>query len=99
MRKYVPSDYMVDAISNEIATGDGEYVKVEDLPRWIPVSERLPDDQTELLVAFEDKTLGVGFSVFHHIDENEQPKWTDGNGCELKQPSHWMPLPEPPEVK
>ena len=64
--------------------------------RWIPVSERLPDDETELLVAFEDRSLGVAFAVFHHLDENEQPKWTDGNGVELKQPTHWMPLPAPP---
>ena len=64
--------------------------------KWIPVSERLPDDETELLVAFADRSLGVSFAVFHHIDENEVAKWTDGNGNELKQPTHWMPLPDPP---
>lgn len=66
------------------------------LPRWIPVSERLPDDETELLVAFEDRSLGVAFAVFHHLDKNWKQKWTDGNGIELKQPTHWMPLPAPP---
>ena len=68
-------------------------------PRWIPVGERLPDDETELLVAFEDRSLGVAFAVFHHLDENDGPKWTDGNGIELKQPTHWMPLPAPPEAQ
>jgi hypothetical protein len=63
---------------------------------WIPVSERWPNDETELLVAFEDRSLGVAFAVFHHLDENERPKWTDGNGFELKEPTHWMPLPAPP---
>lgn len=67
--------------------------------KWIPVAERLPDDETELLVAFEDRSLGVAFAVFHHLDEHEGQKWTDGNGFELKQPTHWMPLPEPPEVR
>ena len=71
----------------------------EKVPRWIPVGERLPDDETELLVAFEDRSLGVAFAVFHHLDENDGPKWTDGNGVELKEPTHWMPLPDPPEVK
>ena len=75
---------------------DMEPTEYELARRWIPVSERLPDDETELLVAFEDRSLGVAFAVFHHLDENEQPKWTDGNGVELKQPTHWMPLPAPP---
>lgn len=65
-------------------------------PRWIPVAERLPDDDTDLLVAFEDRSIGVAFAVFHYLDENDVPKWTDGNGIELKQPSHWMPMPPPP---
>jgi len=63
---------------------------------WIPVSERWPDDESEVLVVFKNRSLGVGFAVFHHLDENEQPKWTDGNGFELRQPTHWMPLPAPP---
>jgi hypothetical protein len=66
--------------------------------RWIPVSERLPDDDAEVLVCFADRSLGVTSSVFHHIDENERPKWTDGCGVELKQPTHWMPFPEPPDA-
>jgi hypothetical protein len=64
--------------------------------RWIPVGESLPNDESEVLVAFEDRSLGVAYAVFHHIDKNERPKWTDGDGVELKQPTHWMPLPSPP---
>jgi|LakMenE18May11ns_1017448.scaffolds.fasta_scaffold9739400_3 hypothetical protein len=67
--------------------------------RWIPVSERLPDDEAEALIAFEDRSIGVAYAVFHHVEEDGSQKWTDGNGFELKQPTHWMPLPEPPEVK
>lgn len=67
--------------------------------RWIPVDERLPDDEAEALIAFEDRSIGVAYAVFHHVEEDGSQKWTDGNGFELKQPTHWMPLPEPPEVE
>ena len=80
-----------------ISLTKAQWALLRNPPKWIPVSERLPDDETELLVAFDDRSLGVAFAVFHHLDESEGPKWTDGNGVELKQPTHWMSLPEPPE--
>ena len=85
-----------DAEAKIIVDGIAQIMRIASEPDWIPVTQRLPDDETELLVAFEDRSLGVAFAVFHHIDENDGPKWTDGNGNELKQPTHWMPLPAPP---
>jgi len=99
MRKYVPSDYMVDAITNAIDERDGEYVKVEDLPRWIPVSERLPEVGGRVLIycplLCPHEVIGATFW------EGQTLKgwWTDDvqqlGGTE---PTHWMKLPEPPEV-
>jgi hypothetical protein len=66
--------------------------------RWIPVSEDLPDDESEVLVCFADRSLGVTAAVFRHVEDDGTQKWTDGDHEELKQPTHWMPLPEPPEV-
>ena len=60
---------------------------------WIPVSERLPDDGQSVIV-FWRKYKEVGEAVF-----GKEEGWfsTDRDGCH--DVSHWMPMPEPPEVK
>ncbi len=60
--------------------------------RWIAVSERLPPDKTVVL-AWSGKRVAFGYvSDGNWIDTLYG--WFIPNG-----PSHWMPLPEPPEVK
>jgi hypothetical protein len=59
--------------------------------RWIPASERLPEDGENVLACFE-KSGGVGCATFV-----ERYKWFETDrGC--FGATHWMPLPEPPEV-
>lgn len=93
--------YMKDLLIRIRSGSDESIIEAigELLPRWIPVGERLPDDESEVLVCFADRSLGVTAAVFRHVEEDGTPKWTDGDHEELKQPTHWMPLPEPPEVK
>lgn len=62
------------------------------LPRWIPVGERPPEDKEQCLVARGDD---VAIAWWHSrpqefIHEDIDIAWT---------PTHWMPLPEPPEVQ
>ena len=62
--------------------------------RWIPVSERLPEAETRVLAAtptgymevdwrFSEPIIDCGFANFFSLDNV----------------THWMPLPEPPEVQ
>ena len=60
--------------------------------RWIPVSERLPEDGQAVIV-FWSKYKQVGEAVF---GKEEGFFSTDRGGC--YDISHWMPLPQPPEV-
>lgn len=67
------------------------------LPRWISVEERLPEhdhmgNPVGVLACLPDGEVCIGF-----CDNDEYGvRWH----CQsTKKPTHWMPLPEPPEVK
>lgn len=73
--------------------------------KWIPVSERLPEDETEVLIQFQyGQSMAVGYHIFDHIiypsgfeDENKTG-WYDSEDnfiCGSDEVIAWMPLPEP----
>lgn len=83
--------------------GDDAIVAVSELlPRWIPVSERLPERGDTIWIFDRD---GVGLGEFH----GEYGFQTYGASCDreglnsetLFDVTHWMELqePEPPEEK
>ena len=79
-----------DALNARIA-------ELEAAQRWIPASERLPQ-------------IGVRVLFYNNFITNIHKGWFSGdewtsdigifyNGDKLKRITHWMPLPEPPEVQ
>lgn len=69
------------------------------VPRWIPVEERLPEDRSDVLVvAYWHERWGV----YMGWCAPERAAWSVrigiGNRSDIAV-THWMPLPEPPEVK
>lgn len=67
------------------------------VPQWIPVAERLPEDPVKKVLVFVPHTHG-------NIVDSGRYLGSDGwvlEGWYLTQTAvtHWMPLPEPPEVK
>ena len=58
-------------------------------PKWIPVTERLPDNQFNVLCDDEG-----GVVVGYYTDE--EIGWHDMHSYKI-YPTHWMSLPEPPE--
>ena len=69
-------------------------------PRWIPVSERLPEVGVRVLVACTSMVffatrivLGSSFLPQHQGQE----KWVDDEEMWIEpNPDYWMPLPAPP---
>lgn len=67
--------------------------------RWVPVEERLPEDRSDVLVvAYWRERWGV----YMGWCAPERAAWSVHIGIGDRSDiavTHWMPLPEPPEVK
>ena len=67
-------------------------------PAWIPVEERLPEDRGDVLVvAYWHERWGVymGWCAPERAEWSVHVGIGDRNDVSV---THWMPLPEPPEV-
>lgn len=64
------------------------------MPVWIPVSERLPEEYKYVLCKTD-----YGMEVGYHCNEWGQDEWTTGKFASGSfDVTHWMPLPEPPKA-
>ena len=68
--------------------------KLEAAQRWIPVSERLPEPYTRVLACIKSGYMEVDYMYSEPIVD---VGIADFNS--LDNVTHWMPLPEPPEVQ
>ena len=69
---------------------------------WIPVTERLPEDDICVLVLASGRPLSnVLLDRCQEIAEHSDDGWIVAEWPEWKNPviTHWMPLPDPPEVE
>ena len=70
-------------------------------PRWISVGERLPEDAERVYVALRGGAGGVYIAqYFKNKCQPQEDFWMLENDWEVPaSPTHWMPLPQPPEEK
>ena len=84
--------YLIDAVAT-IPAADVRPVK------WIPVTERLPEKMQYVLVRYQNNDMAVAswFGGDEHI--RFWRAMTDEGWCADcdTEPTHWMPLPEPPK--
>jgi hypothetical protein len=68
------------------------------MSEWISVKDQLPPPQTEVL--WWNKTAHqAGVSSWEYMShcENTMVYWGDAGNVSIKNFTHWMPLPKPPE--
>lgn len=74
-----------------------ELLQRRESDRWVPVSERLPEDDVEVLVTNEE----IDIQNVSWMDDKDWYIRVDSiSGRQrIQSPTHWCPLPQPPEPK
>lgn len=89
-----------DAIEELIAalTASNEVI-AKSRPKWIPVTERIPEKREYVLVRYKNNDMAVACWFDGDEDILFWRAMTDEAWCADcdTAPTHWMPLPEPPE--
>lgn len=87
-------------------TGDALIAKLDELPtvqvpEWIPVTERLPEKSGQYLTYNEHGWFSAYPYSIIHKQWNTQDWMSEksAKGLGINSITHWMPLPQPPEVK
>ena len=80
------------AVANDVKTILKELPSAQPEKRWIPCSERLPDDDRTKVVTLANGNAEAGYY-------SNGDWWCIGDTISLENPIviAWMPLPEPPE--
>lgn len=72
-----------------VAQGE-ELSKLKEQQRWIPVTERLPEDDDDVLI-MSSGSISMGYySVYNEY-------WADYINVYYDDVTHWMPLPKAPK--
>jgi hypothetical protein len=70
----------------------------QQLPRWISVEERLPEELAAVLVWTPDLPHAEhGIDIGSYMTSHWGVSWMVSDG-RTAFPTHWMPLPSPPEA-
>lgn len=63
-------------------------VAISNMPCWIPVTERLPEDRKTVLATVNEVVCVAFYGNY---------TWREVETYSIFYPTHWMPLPEPPK--
>lgn len=85
--------YMHDRLQDYCVAQGEELSKLKAQQRWIPATERLPEDGFEVLV-YTDR-YGGRYEVAYYVPH--LGAWYQNCALLIPNVTHWMPLPEAPK--
>lgn len=83
--KQLRHPWEVNGLISELTNSAADAIEELSKPRWIPVTERLPENEGRYLAIFYEEMI-IDFGYYR-----PSVGW-----CE-QGITHWMPLPEPPK--
>ncbi len=95
----IPAKAVIFAILINQRLGEAPAADVVERPRWIPVGERLPDTDVDVLVMVHWRDYPEDMMCYGRRFKTRWYLW-NGELGELNKGfdiTHWMPLPEPPK--
>jgi hypothetical protein len=91
----ISRDERADVMSSELAAANKAIAGLESSLRWIPVGERLPDENVPVLVVVHPCWAEKG--PYHEIGMRWKDHWqVPGDASPVTHWSPLLPLPEPP---
>ena len=97
-----PQDDARDVLLNEFDRLEQEVEWLREAARWIPVEERLPEADKDykcvsINVLMFDNNSACAIEGWYNFSDGEWHNYLTNE--KFLQVTHWMPLPEPPEVE
>ena len=80
---------LIEKLTDRCACYAEEIAVLQEREKWVPVTERLPDEKQRVLVRCKIVGTTAGWRLWG--------KWMTDMGDGGGEITHWMPLPEPPE--
>ena len=81
---------LIEKLTDRCARYAEEIAVLQEREKWVPVTERLPDQCMDILVSYRDGHILMGTAM---CDDWIEEDLEDG------KITHWMPLPDVPEVE
>lgn len=102
MSRLIDGDELIEKIYPFVSFGSVDYSElkmivksmptIQPLPHWIPVTERLPEDDTVVLVC--GKSGGIYTAIHNNSKTWVRGWWKMNSKNHHCNPTAWMPLPE-----
>lgn len=81
---------LIEKLTDRCARYAEEIAVLQEREKWVPVTERLPDQCMDILVVYRDGHILMGTAMCDDWIEED---------LEDRKITHWMPLPDGPEVE